>query len=634
MLFCVRQKEEKISVMYELLSNIRTPADLKKMSLSEMDRLCSEIRDFLISSVSKTGGHLASNLGVVELTVAMHTVFDMPEDKVVWDVGHQSYVHKILTGRIDGFDTLRQFGGLSGFPKRSESIYDCFDTGHSSTSLSAALGIATARDIAGDTYDVAAVFGDGALTGGMMYEALNHVGRSKSKLILILNDNEMSISRNVGAISNYLRNLRSKQSYYKSKQVIENMLNKIPVGGKTTARLLRAVKRNIRRMVLPTTLFDDLGIEYLGPVDGHDMSTLLNVLKRAKKSKKTVIIHVNTKKGKGYLPAEENPQKFHGISPVKPHNDVSDDYSAIFGKKLCALAGENKKIAAITGAMPLGTGLEEFSARFKQRFFDVGIAEQHAVTFAAGLACGGYAPVVAIYSSFLQRAYDQIIHDVCLQNLHVVLAVDRAGLVGADGETHQGLYDIAFLSHMPNMSILSPCNFAELEQMLEYAVNIHNTPIAVRYPRGKAQVKCENTAFEFGKADIIRNGKDAVIITAGRMVATAIKAADIALKHGIDVQVVSLKTIKPFDEETLLKCAAATRNVITIEDGVCAGGFGERIGAFLKSKDISCTFHAIGFPDEPIIHGNVTELDVYYGVDAKSVADLVTSIVRGDKHDK
>lgn len=623
--------------MYRLLDTLSLPEDLKKLSIDQLNGLSEEIRSFLIDSVSKTGGHLASNLGVVELTVAMHTVFDMPKDKVVWDVGHQSYVHKILTGRMDRFSTLRQFGGMSGFPKRNESEYDCFDTGHSSTSISAALGIAKARDLSGGQYNVLSVFGDGALTGGMMYEAINHVGRSKTKVILILNDNAMSISKNVGAISNYLRNLRAKPTYYKSKQIVENALNRFPVCGKSMARFIRASKRYIRRMVIPTTLFDDLGLEYIGPIDGHDMKSLLSVMERAKTSKKSVIIHVNTKKGKGYALAENNPQVFHGVSKFDVSAGIDTltksgkDYSAAFGGILCSIAEKNDKVVAITGAMPLGTGLSVFSARFKNRFFDVGIAEQHAVTFAAGLAVSGYIPVIPIYSSFLQRAYDQTLHDVCLQNVHVVFAIDRAGIVGADGETHQGVYDIAYLSHMPNMTILSPCNFIELGQMLDYAVNIHKGPIAVRYPRGGLQADIPTIPFQPGKGQLVQEGTDVSIITAGRMVCTAQKAASILEKNGITADILSLRTIKPLDNEAIIASARKTGVVVTVEDGTLIGGIGSLAAAVLKEADIACRFHRFAFPDMPIVHGSIDELDRSYHIDAESIADYIIAQMKGYK---
>lgn len=618
--------------MYKQLNKINSPMDIKEMSIDELTELSAEIREFLIDSVSKTGGHLASNLGIVELTVAMHTVFDMPKDKIVWDVGHQSYVHKMLTGRLDDFENLRMFGGMSGFPKRSESEYDSFNTGHSSTSISAALGMAKGRDLSGDEYDVIAVFGDGALTGGMMYEAMNDLGRSKTKVILILNDNAMSISRNVGAISKYLRNLRAKPAYFRSKRIVEKALNNFPVGGKTMAKGIRLFKKYIRRVVIPTTLFDDLGIDYIGPIDGHNMKSLIDVMESAKEHDKSVIIHINTKKGKGYKFAENNPQKFHGISRFEVSSGNIDavknnvDYSAVFGKKLCDIAGENDKVVAITGAMPIGTGLSEFLSKYKSRFFDVGIAEQHAVTFAAGLAVSGYIPVVPLYSSFLQRAYDQTLHDVCMQNLHVVFGVDRAGVVGADGETHQGVYDISYLSHMPNMTILSPCNFYELEQMLDYAVNKHNGPIAIRYPRGNIQAEIEKKPFILGQSNTIKDGSDISIFASGRMVVTAMKINKILIENGIDAEVVEIPTIKSFDNEIIMQSCLKTKNAIVIEDNVKIGGLGSMIAEVLEECNINISFKAFGFPDLPIVHGTVAQLDKLYGMDAESIADYICKL--------
>lgn len=611
--------------MYKLLDKIKSPDDLKKLNTAELPELCREIREFLIDSVSKTGGHLASNLGVVELTVALHTVFSVPEDKIVFDVGHQSYVHKILTGRRSSFDTLRQFEGLSGFPKRSESDADAFNTGHSSTSISAALGIARGRDLAGDNYNVIAVFGDGALTGGMMYEAMNDAGRSKTPLILILNDNAMSISKNVGAVASHLRSLRTSPFYFKSKHIVEEILNRIPLIGSATANLIRKVKRGVRRMVIPTTMFDDLGFTYIGPVDGHDLSSLISVLEYSKIEKKPVFIHVQTKKGKGYAPAENNPLKFHGISAFDAATGETkksgETYSDRFGTTLIELAKKNDKIVAITGAMPNGTGISEFPKRFKNRFFDVGIAEQHGVTLAAGLASVGYIPVIPLYSSFLQRAYDQTLHDVCLQNLHVVFPIDRAGIVGADGETHQGIYDISYLSHMPNMAILSPSTFLELDKMLSYAINEHKGPIAIRYPRGGTQAQIIGTDFKFGQAVTIASGRDVSIIASGRMVKRAQEVADALKPHRISCEIVVLPTIKPLDEAAVLATAMKTKYVITIEDNVKIGGMGSMIATLLSEKNVNTKIKIHAFPDTPITHGSIDELDKLYGLDAASIAE-------------
>lgn len=618
--------------MYEILDRVNLPEDLKKLNIGELTRLCREIRGFLIDSVSETGGHLASNLGIVELTVALHTVFDVPKDKIIFDVGHQSYVHKILTGRRDKFASLRKFGGLSGFPKTCESEYDAFNTGHSSTSISAALGIARGRDLNRESYSVISVFGDGALTGGMMYEAMNDAGHSKTPLILILNDNTMSISHNVGAVSKHLRSLRLSPFYFRSKHAVESFLKKIPVGGKATANILKQIKRFIRRLVIPTTIFDDMGFIYMGPVDGHDLKSLIQCLENAKEEKKPVLIHAHTKKGKGYAPAESNPSKFHGVPPFdKLTGEIksgSETYSARFGTALVRLAESNPKITAITGAMPDGTGLDEFGRRFKNRFFDVGIAEQHGVTMAAGLAMSGYVPVIPLYSSFLQRAYDQTLHDVCLQNLHVVFPIDRAGIVGADGETHQGVYDISYLSHMPNMTILSPSTLDQLEEMLDFAVNDFSGPIAIRYPRGSAQADNIDTGFTLGKAQLVQDGKDVSLIATGRCVKRAQEVA--ALLNNKSVQIIALPTVKPLDEAAIIAAAMKTGYVATIEDNVKTGGMGSMIGTLLKERSIDCRFKIFAFPDKPITHGSVDELDKLCGMDAETIAEEINSSYRRD----
>ncbi len=610
--------------MDKLLDKIKSPDDLKQLNTDELIMLCHEIREFLIDSVSKTGGHLASNLGVVELTVALHTVFNVPEDKIIFDVGHQSYVHKILTGRKDEFKNLRQFGGISGFPKRSESDCDSFNTGHSSTSISAALGMARGRDLNGDNYNIISVFGDGALTGGMMYEAMNDAGHSRTPLILVLNDNAMSISKNVGAISTHLRKLRLSPVYFRSKHAVESFLNKIPLIGKAIVRLIKKVKRSFRRLIIPTTLFDDLGFTYMGPVDGHDIKSLIQCFEYVKGEKKPVFIHVQTKKGKGYEHAENNPQKFHGISPFDKKTgetkETAETYSARFGTTLLKLAEENSKIVAITGAMPNGTGLNEFHKKFKKRFFDVGIAEQHGVTLSAGLAASGYIPVIPLYSSFLQRAYDQTLHDVCLQNLHVVFPIDRAGIVGSDGETHQGIYDISYLSHMPNMTILSPATLDQLEVMLDFAVNKYDAPIAIRYPKGGAEAKNVPSEFEFGKAQLLQSGNDITIIASGRMVKRAQEVASLA---GKSVEIIALPTIKPLDKAAVIASAMKTKNVITIEDNVKIGGIGSMIATLLKEKQLDCKFKIFAFPDEPVTHGSIDELDRLYGLDTLSIVSKI-----------
>ncbi len=606
--------------MSKILDRINYPKDIKDLSLDELETLCGEIREFLVENVSKTGGHLAANLGVVELTVAIHKVFSLPEDKLIWDVGHQSYVHKILTGRKEGFSTLRKYGGMSGFPKTKESEYDFFNTGHSSTSVSAALGMAHARELSGEDYNVLAVFGDGAFTGGMMYEALNNAGQSHSKLILILNDNEMSISDNVGAVSKYLCRLRTKKGYYRSKSRVEGMLDKFVIGGKTTKRIIKKAKNAVKHIVLPTNFFDDLGFDYLGPINGHSLKDLINILEIAKMDPDPVFIHVKTVKGKGYKYAEKNPQKFHGIGSFNRETGETEggniqDYSAVFGKCLKDLSEKNQKIVAITGAMPDGTGLNLFRDTFPKRFFDVGIAEPHAVTMGAGLAISGFIPVIPIYSSFYQRAYDQILHDVCLQNLHVVFCIDRAGIVGADGETHHGLYDIGFMSQMPNMSILSPSSFPEFEEMLDYAVNVHNGPIAIRYPRGNTQYG--EFHFRYGKGRILKGGEDVTIITTGRTISTAMAAAELLEKDNISTECIALPTILPIDRELIINNITPITAVLEDHSKEC--GLGAIIGKVISEEDKDTLLMSFGFPNEPVCAGTVAELDKHYGLDAQSV---------------
>lgn len=613
--------------MYEILDKVNSPEDLKKLNKRELILLCGEIRRFLIDNVTKTGGHLASNLGVVELTVALNLVYDFPRDKIVWDVGHQSYVHKILTGRRDKFGGLRKFGGMSGFPKTSESEYDCFNTGHASTSVSAALGMARARDLKNENYNIAAVFGDGAMTGGLIYEALNDAGHRGTPLVLILNDNEMSISKNVGALSRYLRKLRQAPGYHKSKRRVERFLDELPILGRPTKKAITVLKDMLRKYVIPSTFFDDLGMEYLGPIDGHNISALTGVLTLAKGMDKPVLVHVVTKKGNGYAPAETNPQKYHGIAPsgIKAKNKKCyKDYSECAGKTLIELADKNKSIVAITAAMPSGVGLTEFSEKYPNRFFDVGIAEEHAVTLASGMAISGMVPVFAVYSSFLQRSYDQILHDMCLQKLHVVLLVDRAGVVGADGETHHGLYDIEFLSNMPYMTVLSPSCFKELEQMLDYAVNVHKGPIAIRYPRGNTESDCINN-FEPGKYNIIGRESENVIITGGRTVRNAEIAAGILKEKNIDVCIMTLPTLSPLPGNIgdVLKKA---KRILTVEDHTKEGGIGTKIASVIAENKYTAEFCTIAFPNEPIVHGTVEELDKKYGLDPESIADKMLGL--------
>ena len=609
-----------------ILDSIKSPEDIRRLDIAGLEKLAAEIRSFLIERVSVTGGHLASNLGVVELTLALHKVFSTPRDKIIWDVGHQSYVHKIITGRKERFGTLRRMGGLSGFPKCSESEYDCFDTGHSSTSLSAALGYARARDILKENYYVVAVIGDGAMTGGMAFEALNDVGRSHNEMIIILNDNGMSISKNVGGFSKYLSKIRIQPIYYKAREDFNTFLHKLPAIGEKAVRVLDRAKGTIKYIVTPGIIFEELGIKYLGPIDGHNIAELIQVLSNAKMMKGPVLIHVKTQKGKGYVAAENKPQEFHSISPfeietgeVKVNNGPS--YSDIFGQRLVELASVEPRLVAITAAMPLGTGLEKFSRIYPDRFFDVGIAEQHAVTFAAGLAKGGLKPVVAVYSTFLQRSYDQIIHDTALQDLHVVFAIDRAGLVGEDGETHQGLYDLSYLGHIPNMTIAAPADYHEFRQMLDYAVLHHNGPIAIRYPRGTGkETLLQPVDVEPGKGVRLLEGEDVTIAAIGNMAETALHVAEILSGKGIRAEVINARFVKPLDEKLIFDSVAKTRALVTMEDNCIRGGFGSSILELLNSKGFMVKSKLFGFPDEPIPHGSRDELFGKYGLDPDTVA--------------
>ena len=618
--------ESVFYVMEKGFNGIYNTEKIKKMNTDELIEFSKQIRKFLIENVSKTGGHLASNLGVVELTLAIHKVFDLPKDKLIFDVGHQSYVHKILTGRADKMETLRQFGGISGFPKRCESEFDAFDTGHSSTSVSAALGMARARDILGEKYNVIALFGDGALTGGEIYEAMNDAGHTKTPLTLILNDNAMSISKNVGAVSKHLRKIRINHVYFDSKRKVGTFLNKLPVIGKPIKNFIEIIKTFFRR-IADTTLFEDLGYKYIGPIDGHDLQSIIDCLEYAKFENKPVLIHVCTQKGKGYTPAEKSPSQFHGVGKFSPSDGklppLGKSYSTQFGTTLIDIAKYNKKAVAITCAMPDGTGLVEFSNLYKDRFFDVGIAEQHGVTFAAGLAAAGLTPVIPIYSTFLQRAYDQALHDVCLQNLHVVFGVDRAGIVGADGETHQGVYDISYLLTMPNMSVLSPSSFKQLDLMLRYAVDEHNGPIAIRYPRGNTETTFDTDDFVFGKGVLRQTGNEISIITSGRMLKRAEEVSDILKAHNISCEIIELPTLSPLDKEFIKNTANKTKFVITIEDNIKSGGMGEHIAEILMSSNIQCRFKIFAFPNQPIAHGTITQLDKKYGIDAESISDYV-----------
>lgn len=613
----------------KILECINDASRLEKMTYSDKEILAAEIRKFLIETVSKTGGHLAPNLGVVELTMAIHSIFDTKKDRVIWDVGHQCYVHKILTGRKEKMNTIRQLNGISGFPKCCESLEDAFDTGHSSTSISAAMGYAKARDILGQDYSVIAVIGDGALTGGLALEGLNDAGQSHTNIIVILNDNEMSIAKNVGGMSTYLSKIRTQPIYYKVKEDLDLLLNKIPGLGKSAQKAIGVVKGSIKYMLLPGMVFEELGFKYLGPVDGHNQAELEDVLTRAKNADGPVLVHVYTQKGKGYHHAECKPSLFHGISPfeIETGEVISSSggtFSDVFGSEMISLAKYNKRLVAITAAMPLGTGLEQFSKEFPERFFDVAIAEQHAVTFAAGLARGGMVPVVALYSTFLQRAYDQLIHDVATQNLHVVIAVDRAGLVGEDGETHQGLYDLSFLSHIPNFTILAPSDYYEFRQMLDYAVNKHNGPIVVRYPRGKANENIsESVPLEYAKGVTLRTGSDICIVAIGNMVQNALDVSDILAENGISAGVFSARFAKPLDREGIFEHAGKVKKLVTIEDNTILGGFGSTLLELLNEHNMYIPVKCFAFPDKFIEHGKKDELFKRYKLDSRSIADSI-----------
>lgn len=608
--------------MSKNLTEYNFPEDIKTMSPDELNLLSYSIRDFLIENISKTGGHLASNLGVVELTIALHRVFDSPEDKIIWDVGHQSYVHKILTGRAGDFDTLRKLDGLSGFPKRKESPHDIYDTGHSSTSISAAAGIAAGRDLKGDKYDVIAVIGDGSMTGGLAFEALNNLGMSKSRVIVILNDNGMSISRNIGGLSEHLGKLRTSEGYLNAKASIKKSIEKIPgIGASLRGSIAKAKDRVKYAIISGGVIFEELGFTYLGPADGHDIDDLIEVLEHAKHVNGPVLVHVITKKGKGYRQAEIYPDRFHGTGPFNTEtgHELSPSkvtYSEVFGRKILELADRDDKITAISAAMCDATGLGGFAVKYPKRFFDVGIAEGHGVTFAAGLACAGFKPVVAIYSSFLQRAYDEILEDVCLQQLPVIFALDRAGIVGADGETHHGIFDISYLSTAPGMTILTPASGKQLEEMLEYAASL-GSPAAVRYPRGAAAVEPSIKERFTGKNIRISSGRDVDILACGTTYADGRKAADILRDAGIDAGLVNIGIVKP-GEYGFLKDDAGIRNklYVTLEDNTLNGGFGE----IFKAENDGLHVLSLGWPDKFIEHGSTDELKERYGLTPEAVA--------------
>lgn len=614
-----------------ILERIQKENDIKELSDDELKLLASEIREFLIEKISVTGGHLASNLGVVELTMALHLFMEFPKDKLIWDVGHQSYTHKLLTGRRDGFETLRKYGGMSGFPKRRESECDSFDTGHSSTSISAGLGYAHAREISGEDYKVVSVIGDGALTGGMAFEALNNAAQLTSNFIIVLNDNNMSISENVGGLSGYLSGFRTADAYRDLKLGVMNSLNKIPVYGDRMVEHIRRAKSGIKQLFIPGMLFEELGIIYLGPVDGGDIKGILKLLREASHIDGPVMVHVITHKGAGYAPAERHPARFHGTEPFEietglpKHPRSTANYTDIFSTVMRKLGDRDEKVVAITAAMTDGTGLKRFHNMFPERFFDVGIAEEHAVTFAAGLAAGGLKPVFAVYSSFLQRAYDQILHDVCIQNLPVVFAIDRAGLVGSDGETHQGIFDISYLSTIPNMTVMAPKNKWELSDMLKYAVDF-GTPIAVRYPRGTAYdgLKEFRAPIAYGKSEWIYRESEIALFALGSMVKTAETVRERLKELGYAASLINARFAKPLDEEALLEAAARHKLIVTLEENVINGGMGEHVLRFYEEHGCDVSVLVIAIPDVYVEHGNVDLLRKEIGIDEESVLTRVT----------
>lgn len=612
-----------------LLDRINAVNDIKKIDPEDYPALAEEIRQFLIGHISKTGGHLGSNLGTVELTMALHLSFQLPEDKIIWDVGHQSYTHKLLTGRKDQFDNLRKFGGMSGFPKRKESNCDSFDTGHSSTSISAGLGLVKARDIQGQKNSVISVIGDGSLTGGMAYEALNNAAKLETNFIIVLNDNNMSISENVGGISKYLNNIRTANAYLDIKEGVYNTLKDIPRGDRIVEGIRKA-KSGFKQLVVPGMFFEDMGITYLGPVDGHNIPAMLRMFQEAKRVRNTVIVHVITQKGKGFEPAERHPARFHGAEPFDTETGIplnprtTANYTDIFSTVMCKLGARNEKVVAITAAMPDGTGLKRFRNMYPDRFFDVGIAEEHAVTFAAGLAVGGLKPVVAIYSSFLQRAYDQIIHDVCIQNLPVVFAVDRAGIVGSDGETHQGIFDLSYLSSIPNMHVMAPKNKWELSDMMKYALSL-NAPVAIRYPRGEAYagLKEFRAPIESFHAEAIYLEKDVCLLAVGSMVKTAEEVRRLIREAGYGCSLINARFVKPIDEKAVEYAKKHHGITATMEENVASGGYGERVREYFDTLPGEGELLNFAIPDEYVEHGNVDLLKKEIGIDAESIAGAI-----------
>lgn len=617
---------------YELIDKIIESGNLKELDIKQLDKLADEIRSFLIENVSKTGGHVASNLGVIELTIALHYVLDLPKDKIIWDVGHQAYVHKLLSGRRDGFETLRQLNGMSGFPKRIESEFDSFNTGHSSTSISAALGIARARDIDNNNFNVCAVIGDGAMTGGMAFEALNDAANTNTKMVVILNDNEMSIGKNVGGLSAYLSNLRMTKGYRNFADNTVRFLSRIP-GGKSIIKVMRKIKNLLKFTLLQDSFFEQLGFRYYGPIYGHDTKKLIDVLEQINKIDAPVLLHILTKKGKGYEPAEKNPGAFHGISAfdIETGKTIAKSqitYSNIFGNQLVKLARENDKVVAITAAMEMGTGLTGFASEFPSRFFDVGIAEQHAVTFAAGLATQGFVPVVAIYSTFMQRAYDQILHDVALQKLHVVFALDRAGVVGEDGETHQGVYDLSYLSTIPGLTVLAPADYYEFNLMLDYAINKADGPIAIRYPRGVGKNELySHTQEDVLTPEIVRDGEDFTIVAIGKMVEVGVDVCDILSQDDISCCLINIRCLKQKTLDVILSSIEKTRGVAVLEDNIFTGGLCAEISQRINCVDNNFADKAVmqfAYPDEPIEHGKINLIAEKYGLTASQIAKKIS----------
>nr|WP_295279107.1 1-deoxy-D-xylulose-5-phosphate synthase [uncultured Blautia sp.] len=621
-----------------ILDKIKKPNDIHKIPLAEFPQLADEIRSFLIESVSRTGGHLASNLGVVELTLALHNVLDFPDDRLIWDVGHQAYTHKILTGRKDEFDTLRKEGGLSGFPKRGESSCDSFDAGHSSDSISAGLGYVWARDLLGEKYHVVSVIGDGALTGGMAYEALNNAAELDTNFIIVLNDNNMSISPNVGGMSNYLSALRTAEAYTGMKMSLNKAVKKIPHVGTAMVDAMRRTKSSIKQLFIPGMLFENMGLTYLGPVDGHNMRQMMRLFNEAKRVKGPVVVHVLTEKGRGYEPARQNPDMFHGIGPFdiktgKPtQKKTCPGYTDVFSDVLCQVAAEEEKLVAITAAMPDGTGLKKFSQRFPDRFFDVGIAEEHAVSFAAGLALGGVIPVVAIYSSFLQRAVDQMLHDVCMQKLHVIFAVDRAGLVGADGETHQGNFDISYLSMMPGMTVMAPKNDWELKEMVRFAVHAEG-PVAIRYPRGNAfrGLQEYQAPVVSGKSEVLHKGSQVAVLALGSMVEVCEDVCRKLKETGDDPTFVNVRFVKPLDTALLDLLAEDHSLIVTVEENVQNGGFGQHVCSYMEEHHPGVQVLPVAILDRFIPHGGVDSLRAQIGLDASGIADRIKNISEGKR---